>query len=557
MTPAPVSPTESTTAESTGAARGRLEGSDWWRGGVGYEIYIRSFLDTNGDGIGDMPGITAKVDYLADLGVDVIWITPFYPSPGKDHGYDVADYYDIDPQFGTLADFDALVAAAHGRGLRVFTDLVPNHTSNEHRWFQEAIAAVSSPYRQYYHFRSPGPDGGPPNNWLSHFGGPAWTLDPAGTGDYYCHLFLPEQPDLNWANPAVMDEFLAILRFWCERGVDGFRIDVAHGLTKDPEFRDNPQVRDITPGMHPTDVFESFHHIHDLHRIETTDVYRRWHQEVAPYGAVLLGEMDTRNLERFNDYVGNRGAGLDGGFILKVSSMIWHPETIITDLLTFDHAANGGGAWALSNHDQPRVVSRFGGGDEGVHRALGVMTMMMAIDGITFLYQGEELGLPNAVITGYNEDPLTTRNDGAAGRDVTRGPVPWTNGRINGFTTASGAWLETEPLPAGLTVEAQLADPDSTWHRYASMVGLRKRLPQLWETPMEVLLQTDSVLVLLRGDLTVIANLGEQAFDFVPNSVYDVEFESRPGGSSTDIGRLHIEPETTVVIRRTDGAANG
>ena len=209
----------------------------WWRNAVGYEIYIRSFLDTNGNGVGDLTGITSKLDYLAALGLDVIWITPFYPSPGKDHGYDVSDYTGIDPQFGSLSDFDDLIEQAHGRGLRVFVDVVPNHSSDQHPWFQNAIADVHSPYRDYYLFRPPGADGGPPNNWVSHFGGPAWTLDPAGTGQYYCHLFLPEQPDLNWSNPAVLDEFRAILHFWCERGVDGFRIDVAHGLSKDPTRR--------------------------------------------------------------------------------------------------------------------------------------------------------------------------------------------------------------------------------------------------------------------------------------------------------------------------------
>jgi len=529
----------------------RLDGPDWWRGAVGYEIYVRSFLDSNGDGMGDLPGIASKLDNLADLGVDVVWITPFYPSPGKDHGYDVADYTDIDPQFGTLADLDALVTTAHEHGLRVFADIVPNHSSDQHPWFQAAIADVDSPYRDYYLFRPAAADGGPPNNWVSHFGGPAWTLDPAGTGEYYCHLFLPEQPDLNWANPAVMDEFLAILRFWVDRGIDGFRIDVAHGLTKDPEFRDNPQIREITPGMHPTEIFESFDHVHDLHRLGTTLIYQRWHEEVAPFGTILLGEMDSSNIDRFREYVG-RGAGLDGGFVLTVSSMIWHPESIISDLLTFDHAANGGAAWALSNHDQPRVVSRFGGGEVGVHRALAVMTIMVALDGITFLYQAEELGLPNAVIVGANEDPITTRNDGAAGRDVARGPVPWTNGPNNGFTTAGRAWLQIEPLPADMTVDAQVADPHSNRHRYQQLIGLRKRSPQLWQTPMELSRRTEAELIIRRGDLTVVANLGTEPYDYVADARFVIEFESRAGGATVDVNRLRVHPESTVVIRHDD-----
>ncbi|MEO7397009.1 MAG: alpha-amylase family glycosyl hydrolase, partial [Ilumatobacteraceae bacterium] len=391
---------------TTTAPAGRLEGGEWWRGGVGYEIYVRSFLDSNGDGTGDLAGITSKLDYLAGLGVDVIWITPFYPSPGHDHGYDVADYLDIDAQFGTLADFDDLIVGAHERGLRVFADLVPNHTSSDHPWFRQAVAGIDSPYRDYYLFRPPAEGGGPPNNWVSHFGGPAWTLDPVGSGEYYCHLFLPEQPDLNWANPAVMDEFLAVLRFWCRRGVDGFRIDVAHGLTKDPELRDNRQLRDVTPDMHPLEVFMSFEHVHDLNRPETNEIYRRWQREVAPYGAVLFGEIDTRDLERFGALVGD-GSGLQGGFVLEISSMLWDPATIISNLLTYARAANGGAAWALSNHDQPRAVSRFGGGQRGLDRTIAVTALMLAIDGITFLYQGEELGLADAVVSGDSEDPLT------------------------------------------------------------------------------------------------------------------------------------------------------
>ncbi|MCU1395685.1 MAG: HAD-superfamily hydrolase, subfamily variant 3 [Ilumatobacteraceae bacterium] len=523
-------------------------GRDWWRGAVGYEIYIRSFFDSDGDGMGDLGGITAKLDVLDRLGIDVIWITPFYPSPGKDQGYDVADYTAVDPAFGTLVDFDELVARATERGLRIFVDIVPNHTSDRHPWFEAAIADIDSPYRQYYLFRPAGPDGGPPNNWVSHFGGPAWTLDPAGTGEYYCHLFLPEQPDLNWANPSVMEEFRAILRFWCERGVDGFRIDVAHGLTKDPEFRDNPQVRAITPGMHPKDVFASFQHVHDLHRPETTKIFDEWRTIVAPYDAVLLGEMDVRNIDRFTEYVG--GKGLDAGFVLKLSASYWEPATILSDILTYERAARGGGAWALSNHDQPRAVSRFGGGEVGIRRAIAVMALMLALDGITFVYQGEELGLPDAVLTGRAMDPVSTRNEGASGRDVARGPMPWNSEPVNGFTTAAKAWLETEPLDEPCTAAAQVGVPGSIWERYRAMLDLRHRLPALWAEPFEIFDRQATSLVLFRGNLTIIANLDDKAFEFVPEGEHHVEFESQPGAAGGDGGLLRIAPESTVVIRR-------
>jgi alpha-glucosidase len=528
----------------------RLEGADWWRSAIGYEIYIRSFLDTDGDGVGDLNGITAKLDYLADLGLDVIWVTPFFPSPGFDHGYDVSDYCDVDPLFGTLDDWDRLVAASRDRGLRLFVDVVPNHTSSAHRWFQQAVADPTGPYRDYYVWADPKPDGGLPNNWVSHFGGPAWSLDPGGSGQYYCHLFLPEQPDLNWANPAVAEEFRQILTFWCDRGVDGFRVDVAHGLTKDPEFRDNHQLRPVTPGMHPREVFASFQHVHDLHRPETTAIFREWRTIVAPYNAALIGEIDVRKVELFNEYVS--GTGLDAGFVLKLAASRWEPATIISDLITYEGVANGGAAWTLSNHDQPRAVSRFGSGERGVRRTMAVATLMLAVDGITFVYQGEELGLPDAVIVGEAQDPVSTRNEGAAGRDVARGPMAWDSSTSNGFTSSPRAWLETEPMPGPLTAEAQVGHPGSTWELYRAMIGLRKRLPHLWSEPMEVFARTDSTVVVFRGNVTVIANFDDDAFEFVPEGTFHVEFESHRGAAGSDGGVLRVQPEATVVISRRD-----
>ncbi|HRE01681.1 MAG TPA: alpha-amylase family glycosyl hydrolase, partial [Ilumatobacteraceae bacterium] len=372
-----------TNQTTTGAGSDRA--LPWWRGAVGYEIYVRSFQDSNGDGTGDLAGITSRLGHLADLGIDVVWITPFFPSPGKDHGYDVSDYCDVDPQFGTLADFDALIAAAHARGIRVLADIVPNHSSDQHPWFQAAIADVASPYRDYYHFRPAAPDGGPPNNWVANFGGSAWSPDPAGTGMYYLHLFLPEQPDLNWTNPAVMDEFLAILRFWCDRGVDGFRIDVAHGLTKDPEFHDNIQLRPVTADMHPAAVYWSFEHVNDSNRPETAEIFRRWHAEVAPYGAVLFGEIGTPDPAGVAHAVAQHDA-LDGGFILRISAMKWDPAKIVDKLVAFNEASRGGAVWALSNHDISRAVSRFGaatvGQQRAVDRVVTVTTLLIALDGI-------------------------------------------------------------------------------------------------------------------------------------------------------------------------------
>jgi glycosidase len=433
-------------------------GPDWWRGAVGYEIYIRSFLDTNADGLGDLDGITTRLDDIDALGIDVLWITPFYPSPGKDQGYDVSDYVDVDPAFGTLADFDRLIAEATARDLRVFVDVVPNHTSDQHPWFQAAITDVESP------------------------------------------------------------------------------------------FRDNPQIRPVTPGMHPKDVFASFQHVHDLHRPETTLIFREWRKVVEPYDAVLLGEMDVRNIERFTEYLDSDG--LDVGFVLKLSANLFEPATIISDLLTYDRAANGGAAWALSNHDQPRAVSRFGGGDLGVRRAMAVTTLMLGLDGITFIYQGEELGLPDAVLVGEARDPVSTRNHGVAGRDAERGPMPWDASHLNGFSIAAQAWLDTELLPEWMTVAGQVADPTSTWHRYRDMIGLRKRLPELWSEPLEIFDRQATSLVIFRGLLTVVANLDDKAFEVTPEGTFVIEFESCAGAAGGDGGVLRILPESTVVLSR-------
>lgn len=552
MSTSPSTDHEALLAELRAALPPRPEGPDWWRGAVGYEIYVRSFADDNGDGIGDLPGITSHLPYLAALGIDVVWITPFMPSPGFDHGYDVSDYCDIDPAHGTLADWDRLAEVADDLGLRLFVDIVPNHTSSQHRWFREAVADPTGPYRDYYVWADPAADGGPPNNWLSHFGGPAWTLDPGGSGQYYCHLFLPEQPDLNWANPAVMSEFASILRFWCDRGAHGFRIDVAHGLTKDPARRDNPQLRAVIPGMHPQEAFACFEHVHDLHRSETADVFRHWRDAVADHGAVLVGEMDTRDVGRFATYVADRTA-LHAGFVLQIGLSDWEPEEILRVLVDYQRGANGGCAWEVSNHDQARAVSRYGGGDLGRQRALALTTLMTAFDGMVFLYQGEELGLPDAVLVGRVEDPMSNRNgEGMWSRDVARGPMPWTTGHLNGFSSAPVAWLRTEPLPAALTAERQVADPASTWHTVRDLALLRRRHPDVWQAPFELVTRGPSHIVVRRGEITVVANLGIDPIDLGPEVALDgADVVFRSHGDATPLPR--VAAHTTVVARTPRG----
>ena len=480
----------------------------WWADAVGYEVYLRSFADGNDDGVGDLPGLVQRLPYLADLGVDLVWVTPFYPSPMADFGYDVADHCDVDPRFGTLEDLDRVVAVAHDLGMRLVVDLVPNHTSDQHPWFRSARRGRDSPDRDLYIWRDPAPDGGPPNNWLSHFGGPAWTLDEP-SGQYWCHLFLPEQPDLNWAEPRVAEEFRSILRFWLDRGVDGFRIDVAHSLVKDPDLRDDPVLRDPGPDASPGEAFHSLRHDHDLDQPGVLDVYRDWHRISAPGGAVLLGEVYLDDAAAVARYVDD-GDALDVSFFFPVLDTPWVPD----DLRTVVRAAldHGGGrfAWVHSSHDDPRAPSRFGGGDTGRDRAFAFLAFTGFLPGPLFLYQGDELGLVDGdVDLSWTSDPIAVRNPGASGgRDPVRTPMPWTAGEPHlGFSTVE-PWL---PVGANRTdadtVSAQLADPDSRLHRCRELLRLRRALR---DRPADVAwIDTHAdVLAYRRGDLVVAMNAG-------------------------------------------------
>ena len=479
----------------------------WWEGAVGYQIYVRSFADGDGDGMGDLKGIADRLDYLSWLGVDAVWLTPFYPSPGHDHGYDVSDYCDVAPRHGTLADFDALVERAHSLGLRVVVDLVPNHTSIEHEWFFQARQGRHSPGRDRYLWADPAADGGPPNNWRSHFGGPAWTLDEA-SGQYWCHLFLPEQPDLNWRNEEVRASFDEIIRWWIRRGVDGFRIDVASGLVKDAELRDNPQIAPVDGAMDPFHAFAAFEHCHDMNQPETTDVFRRWRRICEPHDVMLLGEVGLSAPEGVARYVAP--GVLNRTFFLPTSWTPWRPGEIVAMLRAMHDAAPGRVSWVLSNHDRRRVAERFGEGDVGTWRALTATTLMMALGGTPFLYQGEELGLPDGTLRlGGEQDPVSVRNPGAVnGRDGCRTPMPWDGTDHNGFSVAE-PWIDAEPRPLAQTVAGQKSDPDAPVHRYRELLAARRQNPDLWRAPAQWIDTPDpQVAGVLRGSAAVVANLG-------------------------------------------------
>lgn len=447
----------------------------WWHDAVVYEIYIRSFADSNGDGVGDLDGIRSRLPYLASLGVDAIWITPFYPSPMHDHGYDVANYCDIDPTFGTLDDFDRLLSDARAQGIRVVIDIVPNHTSNEHPWFREAITDRASAKRDWYLFRSPKPDGGIPNNWTSVFGGPAWTLDEA-SGEYYLHLFDSSQPDLNWRNLGVHEAFHDVLRFWFDRGVDGFRIDVAHGLYKDAALRDNVAPTNVVPG---TEHLHSIAAPYSWDQPETLDVWREWRRIADRYDhRMFVGEVFLFEMDRVAAY---SGPGLlHQSFNFLVATMAFEPAAIratVTKSLSLFLRAGTTPTWVLSNHDLVRHATRYGGGEAGLRRARAATALLLGLPGSPYLYQGEELGLEQSdVPAGARQDPIWRRT-GKVGRDGCRTPLPWTADAAAGYGFTTGApWLPFDAQAAKRNVESEAAEVGSTLAFYRAALRTRRDL---------------------------------------------------------------------------------
>jgi alpha-glucosidase len=445
--------------------------SEWWRDAVFYEIYVRSFADSNGDGVGDLEGIRSRLPYLRELGVDAIWLTPFYPSPGADHGYDVSNYVDVDPLFGTLDDFDALIRDAHALDLRVIADIVPNHSSSDHPWFRNALADPSHPDRARYVFR-PGRGDGPPNNWPSNWGGPAWTKDEA-SGEWYLHLFAPEQPDLDWHTQQVRDDFDDILRFWLDRGIDGFRIDVAAALYKDATLRDEQEP--FPDSKFSTDWRQA------VDQPEVHDVYRRWRRMVAEYrnDPVLVGEVVFSDPARMAPYL--RSDELHMAFNFTLLFQGWDADGIRNAIDTSRAALAEVGApptWVLENHDVTRLPTRYGGGAEGLRRARAAALLLLALPGPVYLYQGQELGLEEVDLPDeVRQDPIFHRMKGERiGRDGCRVPLPWENGPPGfGFTTGE-PWLPVPEAWQAKTVQRQRTDADSTLSLYRAALALHERL---------------------------------------------------------------------------------
>lgn len=571
--------------------------AEWWRSAVIYQIYPRSFADGNGDGIGDIPGITARLKHLVRLGVDAIWLSPFYRSPHHDAGYDVADYRDIDPIFGTLDDADALIAEVHRLGLRIVVDLVPNHTSFEHPWFKAALAAgPGSPERSRYIFRDgKGSDGAqPPNDWRSTFGGPAWTrvTEPDGTaGQWYLHLFDESQPDLDWTNPEVHDEFRSILRFWLDRGVDGFRVDVAHGLVKAPGLPDFPaSTAALAPPHDGTHGSEdgatgagSLGPMWDQDGVH--EIYREWHEVLAEYDGdrALVAEAWVEPLSRLALYV--RPDEMQQAFNFSFLTSLWTAPAmrgVITESLHANDAVGAPTTWVLSNHDVVRHPSRLGlpvpggkpGGigiedlqpdeDLGLRRARAASLLMLALPGSAYLYQGEELGLPEHTTLPDDErqDPTWWRSEHTErGRDGCRVPIPWeADAPAYGFSPSGKSWLSQPESWRRYALDQQRCVPGSTFEVYRAALGLRREYhlgtgSLAWVDGLAPG-AADSLVAFVNREVLVVTNIGS-----APVSLKGTDLEvlisstDLPDGEAGGVGGMEVTvpPDVTVWVRRREG----
>ncbi|WP_045235097.1 alpha-amylase family glycosyl hydrolase [Deinococcus pimensis] len=480
----------------------------WWQTGVVYQVYPRSFQDSDGDGVGDLRGVTARLDYLASLGIDAVWLSPVFTSPMLDFGYDVSDYCDVDPLFGDLDDLDELIREAHARNLRVLLDLVPNHTSDQHAWFVEARASRGSPKRDWYVWRDPSPDGGPPNNWLSFFGGRAWTLDET-TGQYYLHQFLPEQPELNWANPEVRGAMLDVMRFWLDRGVDGFRVDVLWLLAKDAELRDEPPNPTYRPEQfefytlehcYTQDLPEVHAHVREMRAV--LDEYSTPGRE-----RVLVGEVNLPP-DRLVTYYGD-GDEAHLPFNFELLYLPWTARAVREAVRRYDalcRAHDGWPTWVLSNHDNARVRTRVGDAQYRV-----AQTLLLTLRGTPTVYYGDELGLADVHVPRERQrDPQGLRQPDAPGasRDPARTPMPWDESPFAGFSTVE-PWLPLGDSKAR-HVSAQMHDARSDLNYFRSLTRLRRDRRSLHAGDLEVVdAGHDDVLAFLRrsGDDCVLVLL--------------------------------------------------
>ena len=525
----------------------------WWQRGIIYQVYPRSFMDSNGDGVGDLRGLISRLDYLRGLGVDAVWLSPIFPSPMKDFGYDVSDYTGIHPLFGTLEDFDLLIREAHAHKIKLVLDFVPNHTSDQHPWFIESRSSRDNLKRDWYIWRDSAPSGGPPNNWLSNFGGSAWEYDPK-TEQYYYHAFLREQPDLNWRNSQVIEAMLNVLRFWLERGVDGFRVDVLWHLIKDEQFRDNPVNPDWREG---TDPYQRLLELHTTDQAEVHAVVTRMRRLVDQYqDRVLIGEIYLP-VERLVQYYGVNLSGVHVPFNFQLLLAKWHARDIARIISQYEAALPKGGwpNWVLGNHDRPRIVSRVGS-----KQARVAAMLLLTLRGTPTLYYGDEIGMHDVEIPPEKvQDPFEKNVPGRGlGRDPQRTPMQWSAAKNAGFT-AGKPWLPIAEDYAQNNVEAERDDPLSILSLYMQLINVRRGEPALEVGELERIDTAGDLLTYIRRD-------GESAFLVALNFGSEpqvIDISDRAGGGritlSTGLDRagesvrgiLHIHPDEGLLLRVT------
>jgi alpha-glucosidase len=521
----------------------------WWQRGVVYQIYPRSFQDSNGDGVGDLRGIVQRLDYLRWLGVDAVWISPFYPSPMRDFGYDVTDHQAVDRVYGSLVDFDRIVAEAHARGIRVIVDYIPNHTSDGHPWFVASRATRHNRKRDWYIWRDPAPGGGPPNNWLSAFGGSAWEWDEP-TGQYYLHTFLREQPDLNWRNPAVELEMLDVLRFWLERGADGVRVDAIQVVIKDAELRDNPPNPDYREGV--DDPYDALLRVHSADRPEVHALIARMRELVEGYGGrVLIGEI-YNEVDRLMAYYGDGGRGVHFPYNFQLIKLPWDARVIDAAVRRYEALLPPGAwpNWVLGNHDRHRIASRVGPAQARVAAML-----LLTLRGTPTLYYGDEIGMHDVEIPPDRvQDPWEKNLPGRGlGRDPERTPMQWSAEPNAGFTTGE-PWLPVADDFGTVNVLAQRSDPDSMLSLHRALLGLRRREPALSHGAWAPVDADGAVLAYLRthadARFLVALNLGAEPASLPFGGAGEVVLGTHRGRAGDRIdGTVELRGDEGVVVR--------
>jgi alpha-glucosidase len=528
----------------------RSEKHEWWQSGVVYQVYPRSFQDSSGDGVGDLRGVLSRIDYLKWLDVDAVWLSPIYPSPMKDFGYDISDYCDIDPLFGTLADFDELTAELHKHGMKIVLDFVPNHTSDEHPWFRESRSSRDNPKRAWYIWRNPGPNGAPPNNWLSQFGGEAWEYDGV-TGQYYYHAFLKEQPDLNWRNPEVQEAMLDVLRFWLDRGVDGFRVDVIWHIVKDSEFRNNEPDPNYHPGQAPARRLLA---TYNTDRPEVHQIIERMRGVLDEYDdKMMVGEVYLP-MERLVTYYGSQGSGVHLPFNFQLIELPWHARAIAEAIERYEGLLPpyGWPNWVLGNHDNPRIATRI-----GIGQARVAAMMLLTLRGTPTMYYGDELGMHNVPMPPDRvQDPFEKNVPGLGlGRDPSRTPMQWSDGAHAGFSEGE-PWLPIAEDFTSCNVVTERQDSRSMLTLYRRLLELRRREPALNIGSYTAVPAQGNLLAYRRQSggtrFLIVLNLGNE--DAVLTGAVPAEkielstYLDREEGAPFE-GRLELRPAEGVVVR--------